>query len=231
MTSEESEKPAQKSLPSSRMKMDKQIDVLKSFVVYFTKNNAPASYKEIAPLTNSTPTTVSGTLKFWKDSGMLQGDTGKYQPTPTLTEFARKYNWGDQEGAWELFRTALSGTWYVSNTIMLLSIKKQVSADEIINSLGSASGNASREGEVGEALVTLFSLLEMAKIVIKGPDEMYTINPGFEKKVGRKLVADETKSLTQVRINGELYAIETDQLKKFILENGRSLNATQQELQ
>ena len=74
-------------LPSHYFNLDKQIQILKAFVVFHEKNGKGATYKQIASILGSDKSRVSTCLKFWYRIGLLIFDNRAYKPSPSLTNF------------------------------------------------------------------------------------------------------------------------------------------------
>ncbi len=229
-TAEEKGHSQPRSLPTWRCNMDRQLDILRAVVVFFDKNNRSASYMEIAPLASVDATNVSGTLGFWKDIGILQSDGRKYQPSKDLTDTVRQLEWGDKDAAWRLFRQAIATAWFVLHLTMSFQIRKQMTPDELVSSLGNASGIPKKDKNTSVSLRNLVALLEMSGILLKDSSEIYTLNPELGAPEQKVLSVDEQKSLVQVRIGRELYAVEVDRLREFVKSSGKTLDSREHQL-
>lgn len=220
-----------KSLPSHRCSMDKQIEILKSIVIFSERNSGPASYKEIAPLAHTDPTVVSGTLGFWKDIGILEGETGKCRPSTALADMVRQLTWGSNDHAWQLFRETTKDSWFMSHVSMSFQLKKQMTSEELINSLGAASGAPDRNPSTAASLRNLVILLEIAGAVVKDAQGIYEVNPGMLSFNQPILKVSLEKTLVRIRIGNELYAVDATKLKDFVRSVGSTIDSTEQVLQ
>jgi len=214
----------EKALPGLNLNMDKQIDVLKAFVVYYDKNQKGTSYKEIALIIKSSPTNVSESLKFWKSIGILKSDDRTYRPSQELINAIKKMEWGDVEEGWRIFRDAMRDSWFVTHLIMAFRVTTSMTEIDLLNSLGSASGASSR-AKVEKPLRNLLRLLEISKIVLKDDKGNWTLNEKLKmSREQEPIIADETKDTMLVRIGSELFAVDINSLREFVVKNGKKLD-------
>ncbi len=211
--------------------MDKQIEILKSIVVFSERNGSPASYKEIAPLAHLDPTVVSGTLGFWKDIGILESESGKYRPSKALADIVRQLTWGNKDDAWQLFRETTKDAWFMSHVSMSFQLKKQMTLEELINSLGAASGVPDRNASTAASLRNLVALMEIAEVVVRDVQGIYQVNPEMLAPKQSVIRVNLEKSLVRIRIGNELYAVDAAKLKDFVKSVGKTIDSTDQLLQ
>jgi len=218
----------QRSLPTFRCNIDKQIEILKAVVIFHDKNKVPASYKDIAPIADLDPTIVSGTLGFWKDIGILQGETGKYQPSNTLIEVIRQLTWRNEEGAWRIFREAISNAWFFAHLTMAFQIRKEMTPEELISSLGKAAGLIDRDKNTTTSLRNLVALTEIAHVLVRDSNGNFTMSSELTSTKQQTLTVDVQKSIVLVRVGGEVFAINAESLKEFVKSNGKAVDPNQQ---
>ncbi len=218
----------EKILPGSRLTIEKQISILKAFVAFYEKTKVGASYSEIAPIVNISGANVSGILKFWRSINMLETDNNKNQPSKVLVEIIRNIQWGDHESGWSIFRTAVRDSWFVSHLTMSFRIKATMKYDDVINSLGIASGSTKRDKNMTASLRNLVELLELTGILSKDESNIFQLTELESHKM--PISVDQEKDLLQVRIGDEIYAIDTETLKEYIKKNGKKLDSNLQHI-
>jgi predicted transcriptional regulator len=216
-------------LPFDQVGLDKQLDILKSCVAFYSKESKPAGYKEIAPLAKISPPMVSGCLRFWASIDLLQGSGGKYVPTESLIEFCNKLSWGAESEAWAILRNVLSKTWFVKHVEMGFSVAPSMSEEELLRLLGSTAG-LPRDKVTLASLRRILELLERGQI-IKKTDSGYSLDQK-STVIPKPSVIDvaSEKNLITFVVGGETYAVESEELKSFIKAKGRPLAKAEHEI-
>lgn len=209
-------------LPFDQVGLDKQLDILKSYVTYFTQESKPTGYKEIAPLARISPPMVSGCLRFWVSTGLLQGTGGKYAPVKSLVDFCNKLSWGAEDEAWAILRSALSKTWFVRQTEMGFKVAPQMSEEELIKLLGTTVGKP-RSNVILGSLKRIIELLEKTKIVTKADDKYSIDQKTVADQTSKSISVPDENNLITFVVDGEKYAVVSEELKTFIKEKGRSM--------
>lgn len=213
----------EKILPSSMLSMEKQIDILKAFAIFHSKQGKGATYKEIASIVGASHANVSGTLKFWKNLSLLEEDNSVYTPSKSLIEFNKKIQWGNEDEAWEMLRSTLNEQWFVLLIKSKFELRDKIRSEDLINSLGSASDASSSNKNILTSIKRILDLLEISKLIINDGQGSYTLNhESSEKK--RELIVNDSKDIMQIKINDEIYGIEVDALKEFVLSNGKKID-------
>lgn len=216
-------KSSAKELPGTRLSVEKQIAMLKAFVIFCDKNNKGATYKDIAPIIEASPTNVSDSLKFWKSLNILESDGNACKPSKQLDDAIRKIEWGDEENGWEIFRQALKESWFLSHLMMAFRLKPSMTESDLIDSLGSAFGAPNRL-ETIKPLKYLLQILEISKTVLE-TDGNLTLNSNIKLSGETEtLFVNDEKDLLQVKIGNELYAIDVSLLKNFVIKTGKRLD-------
>lgn len=215
--------------PSHYFPIEKQIEILKAFVVYYGENNTGTTYNEISKILVYDKSYVSSSLKFWKEIGLLSQDKAAYAPTQPLLDFNQKIQWGEEEEAWKIFRVAISGSWFVDQIKMKFQLKSILTRDELMKFLGIGSGAVSGDKNKQKSISILINLLEISKVILKGDDGNYTVNSDIGKS-NNTVNVDESKEMLQVKIGEEVYAIDSDKIKTFVLSNGRKIDTSIQQM-
>lgn len=217
---------SEKALPGAKLNMEKQIAVLKAFVVYFEKNKKSASYKEIASIVKASPTNVSDSLKFWKSIGILVSEGGAAKPSQKLSEAIRTMEWEGPDKGWMAFRDAIKNSWFVEHLMMAFRLKSPMSEADIVSSLGQSYGSAGKS-KIRKPLKNLFQLLVMSGVILK--DEKGNLTFNKDVKISERpetIVVNETKDMIQIKIENELFAVDVQLLKEFVAKNGKRLDDT-----
>jgi hypothetical protein len=103
---------AAKTLPTDRMKVEKQLDMLRAFVAAsVARGNGPVSIKEAAAVASVPESTPSLVTAFFLDVGLLSRVEGKYAPSQDAVRYDRATSWGQQNPASKL-APCLRGQWF-----------------------------------------------------------------------------------------------------------------------
>lgn len=217
-------------LPSYRLAIDKQMEVLKTFSVIEKTKGTGSNYKDIAKQVGVNANNVSDSLKFWKENGFLEGDRGVYTPSQALKEFNQKIQWGDEESAWSVFRNAVKDSWFVTELKIKFHVKNMLTQEELVQTLGLASGISKKDSRITVSINNLVEILEKSKIIAKEENGTYSMNSSSGKE-DKKIAIDESKDLVQVSIGDVLYAVDVSKLKEFITSNGKKLSKSIQKVE
>jgi len=223
----------EKVLPSHAIKIEKQLDILKAFVVLSERGKKTTSYKEVAPLAGiKSKTNVSGCLKFWYSIGFLEKENKKYKASDITVEFFRKLESGNENDAWSLIRAHLAKTWFGESIISAFKIRSLLSENDLVNVLGSASGVVKRDNMTIRSLKAIVKLLELSKVIIKDEKESYRLNQELTKGVKRREVKlPEDKDVIIITIGEESFVLEVKDLKEFVRNRGKRLAKEKIELE
>jgi len=211
-------------LPFHGISIDRQLDILKAFCVYYDKYGKPASYKDIAPLVGLHPTKVSACLKFWKSVGLLDKKGGDYAPTEKAVEFARRREWKDDAGAWAVFRSAVGHSWFMEHAATFFRMKENATEENLVVSLGSVSGIAQGDKATIGSLKSVVRLLELCGMITKSNENSYRANREAIEGLETKVEIPDDKHLVQVIIGEEMFAVDAKELQAFVKEKGHRVD-------
>jgi len=224
LSDKKKETQAAKELPFEKVGIEKQIEMLKAFAALREKKER-STYKDVGPTIDLHPTLVSSCIRFWKSIGLLEVQDGGYRASNALLEFAKKSEWGAEDEAWSIMRGHLKESWFVEHLAVAFRIKKSLTEDELVNSLGSASGVTKRDAKIMKSLRILVELLVLSRIVMKDQTGSYTFNPELSGEKAKSIEVPENGDSVKVRIGSEVYVVSREQLKEFVRTHGRKLAA------
>jgi hypothetical protein len=210
-------------VPYHKISVERQIDILKGFATLYEKKKR-ATYKDVAPLINMNATDVSACLKFWKSVDLLEEDNSGYRASNAVCDFVKKIDWNPEE-AWSIFSRQLKDAWFVEHVGLAFQIKKSLSEEELVNSLGSASGMTKRDAAAVRSLRAIIKLLELTKKIIKGESGNYTLN--LESSTDQKIEPieiPEDKDMIKAKIGEETFAVSIKELIEFVRKQGKRLS-------
>ncbi|MCD6445177.1 hypothetical protein J7L49_00090 [Candidatus Bathyarchaeota archaeon] len=214
----------EKVLPFERVKIEKQIDILKAFAILSARGKKSATYREVASLVGVNETNASACLKFWRSIKLLEKENKGYRASEVAMEFFRKLEWGDEEGAWSLMRDHLTRTWFGESVIDAFKLRSSMSEDDLINLLGSASRIVKRDSTTIRSLRLIVKLLEMSKIVIKDEIGNFKLNQKLIKELRKiEIKLPENKDVIKVTIGKKSFVVEVKALKEFVKKHGKEL--------
>ena len=216
-------------LTSSRLSLEKQFEVLKTFAVIHQTKGTGSNYKDIASHVGANATIVSESLQFWSENGLLEGSRGTYTPSNSLIEFNQRIQWGDEDSAMQILRNALQNSWFITELKIKFQVKNTLTQDELKQTLGLASKISKKDANTMSALNNLIELLEKIQVVTKDENGMYSMN--INTVNGKKTISvSDSEDMIQVMIGNELYAVNTDEIKEFIISKGKKLSKTIQKV-
>lgn len=229
MTKEKSGNKERKALPSSKLSLEKQFEVLKTFAVIQQTKGVGSNYKDIASQLGANASAVSDSLKFWSENGLLEGDRGTYVPTSSLINFNQRIQWGDEDSALQIFRDILRDSWFVVELKIKFQVKNKISQDELKQMLGLASKISKKDTVTMTALNNLVELIEKVKIVAKDEDGQYLWNMDSDKE-RKEISVSDSEDMVQISVGDELYAVAVEEIKEFIISKGKKLSKTIQKV-
>jgi len=125
-------------LPNPDLSFDRHWEILKAYVVASKEGNNPVSYKDFGKLTVA-PTTISGNNKFFEHIGFIskvKGARGKYLPTQEAIDLCNDRDWNKEANVKSRLTKLLNKTWFGQSVKDLLTIKKKINEDELLEHLG-----------------------------------------------------------------------------------------------
>lgn len=222
-TNSELETAEEKAVPFYNLSLEKQLNVVKAYVVFYEKNKKAAEYKEIAPIAGVHPTQVSGCRKFWRSVKMLEPKDKGDVPTNVAIEYAKKIEWGQKEEAWKSLAYHLRDVWFVKHIVMIYRLHELLTEEELINILGSGADIPQRDAKTLASLKILIALLEKSFILLKDEKtEKFKLNPEFLKR--EPIEIQEEKDMVSFVIGKDRFAVSIDEFKSFVKEHGKKLS-------
>jgi len=218
----------EKVLPFHGLSMGGQLNIVRGYVAFFNKTGEPATYRDIAPLINVSPSTITKCIDFWKFLGMLKPHgRGRYVPTETAIVFDKLMEAKERSEAWKLIKKQLKKTWVAEHLGMAFKLKEQMNEAELVKSLRSVFEIEKGDKHVIKSLDNLVKLLELAQIIRK--DEKMFFGKKFflslkSEKV-EELKIPEDRDMIQIIVDKERYAVDMIDLKELVKQRGRRLNS------
>lgn len=211
-------------LPFYNLSFDKQIDVVKAYVVFYDKNKKAAHYKDVASVAGVHHTQASGCRKFWRSIGILEEKNGVDIPTKFALEFVRNLEWSKEDQAWKLFRNHIINIQFVNHVAMALRLQKTMSKDELMNSLGSAAGLHRKDSHIVDSLRILLELLIRSRIIKEDEEtKKFMLHPELTKEAKPFELPEKEENLISVIIGNERYVVSPQELKDFVKKHGKKV--------
>jgi len=189
-------------LPDAHLTLDKQLEVLRGYVVASEKGSKSVGYEEVARLVSIGKSRVSGCNKFFESVGLLKsvkGQRGKYMPSNEVIDWNNKYQW-DSESAKLILKPLFEETWFAKLTKKSLEVKSEISEKELISKLG-VEAEASPQDE--PALRQLIEYMATFKVIEKDEKQNISMSVGGISKVeeGEKEVKIEKEYKNPIQVN------------------------------
>ncbi len=110
-----------KMLPSTRISVSKQLDILRAYAAASGKGAKPATTEEAAEIVKMAPTTVIMANAFLCSVGLLKrSGTGSYLPSTEVVDFLGAWDW-DQKTASHKLAPCLRRTWFAEALLPRIS--------------------------------------------------------------------------------------------------------------
>jgi hypothetical protein len=112
--------------------------------------------------------------------------------------------------------------WFITELKIKFQLKSKISTEELIKSIGMASGLQSKDAGTTKSIEVLIQLLELGKIIEKDSDGNYVLK--FDSSKPKEITVDDSKDLILIKIQDAVYAVDIKELKSFVAEKGKSVN-------
>ena len=211
----------QKKLPSNACSVNTQVQILKDVAVAYQSKSDGSNYKDIAQHMGIPPTSVSKVLPFWKQVGILENKGRNYVPSTILIEFNKQFEWRDESSAWKTLGSALKDSWFMGALRTKFQRKNSLSSEELLQTLGYASGILKKSPKIKSSLQMLLNILEKTNLVKKENDTDYVI--GELETTRKTFKIEQEKDMIQVSVGAELYAVDSSKLSNFVTTYGKKL--------
>jgi hypothetical protein len=159
-------KPAH-ALPSPRVRVAVQLELLKAYAVGSNFGGATTTYIKAAELAGIGPNSASLCNAFFYDAGLIVRADSGVVPTQPVIEYARALDWGREDAATKL-ATAIRNTWFAQTLVMHLKMRS-ISVTEAIQKLAEEAA-AGKEHQ--PALRMCVEYLEVSGVVRRNGDQL-----------------------------------------------------------
>jgi hypothetical protein len=145
-------------LPSDRIAMDKQLEMLRAFVVASqSENGNPVTNDTVGRVMQMKGATVMVMNAFFKDVGLLMlASAGKFLPSQYARDYEGKYKW-DKEAAGLKLAPALEDRWFAQAISPIVQMKPLRKSDAV-TILAEASKSSPKYRDRLEMLIELLSI-------------------------------------------------------------------------
>lgn len=152
-----------KSLPTDRVTVDKQVEIIRAYAAVFAANNRqPVSNEQVGEIVGLSGSTVSQTNSFFTDIGLVsRADDGTgFIPSAEVIEYNNACQWDLSEARAKL-RPLFERTWFYRCLVPRLQLAPQSQA----TCLALLAGESKAQADHNERLLKLIGFLEVAGIV------------------------------------------------------------------
>lgn len=131
-----------KVIPTERIKIEKQFDLLRAFVAASGPTGKPVNNKDAAAILNMADTTVSLANNFFVEMGLLTKTGNGFMPSAEVIGYAQAYDWNPDTAAYKL-APLLSKAWFFEAIAPKLKFSTAgMDEDDVIKLLAEASAAA-----------------------------------------------------------------------------------------
>lgn len=134
-----------RTLPTIRLTVAKQLDILRAYAAASAKGTRAATINEAAEIVRMAPTTVSMANAFFASIGLLKrSDKGAYIPCVEVVQFLAQYEWDRKTAGYKL-APKLRESWFAEALLPRISFEP-IDEKDAVNLLAEAA-NAGPEYE------------------------------------------------------------------------------------
>jgi hypothetical protein len=126
-----------KTIPTERIKLERQFDLLRAFAGVYSATGKPVSNKEVADIVQMSDTTTSLANGFFTETGLLSKAAGGWVPADEVVAYHRSYEW-DRDAAARELQPVLARCWFWEVLQPKLGFRPMDEKDAI-NALGAAA--------------------------------------------------------------------------------------------
>lgn len=172
---------------STEVSFEKQLDIIKAYVVASKEGREPTDYNQVAGFANVAPATVSACNRFFVHVGVIRQaeESNKYLATEQAIEFHRAINWNKEEEAKGILRGLISKTWSWNSAKGYLEVHGSASRKDLIEKLGYDAGADPKKHGVGVGY--LIDYMTYCGL-LKESDGTFEVSAGIELESSNKLV-------------------------------------------
>jgi hypothetical protein len=156
---------AEKSLPTDRVSISKQVELLRAYGA-LGKDGTPVTNVAVAKMIEVNPATAGLANAFFLEAGLLVRTPDGLLPTAEVIAYARAYDW-NRETAFTKVAPVLRASWFGVALLPKLEFRKQLGRVEALAVLAEAAG-ASKEHK-GQVFA-LVEYMALAGIVVVDGD-------------------------------------------------------------
>jgi hypothetical protein len=138
---------ATKALPTDRIKLGKQLDILRAYVGAGGVDGRAVSNTEVAQIVQMQPSTVSMGNAFWTDVGFLQKGEGGYLPSQDVVNFSRAHEWNPDSAPHKL-APLLENAWFVTRLMPKLRFREVKEEEALIDLADEAGAGLHHKGQL-----------------------------------------------------------------------------------
>jgi hypothetical protein len=125
-----------KRLPTTRIKFQKQLDIIRAYGIKSQNGTRAASYRDVALVVGIHANTVSLMVGFLVENGFLERMGSETMPVKPVLDFAQAYNWAAETAPRKL-APIIRNSWFGGILLTKLAFRS-MSEDEAIAELGGA---------------------------------------------------------------------------------------------
>ena len=184
-------------LPSGRLKVDKELGMLKAYVSQSKSGEKAVHFNDIAGLIQAHETSVSASKEFWEEIGLLQRESrGVHKPSRDLVAWASKVEFNPAEANGNL-HAAYEHAWFGDTIRSAFQVHGVLKKEKLAHILASTAGGEKDEtGPRSRVLVELLietGYLTEAENGNLSPSAKSTGTPGPEGAEIERLQLSEPK--------------------------------------
>lgn len=160
-------------LPTNRIKISKQLDILRAYAASSGPNLKPVTNEDVASIVGMNESTVSLANAFFNKMGFLEKGSGGYIPCEEVREFNRAHDWGPETAGHKL-APRIKDAWFAEAIIPKLSFSPM--SEKAV--LGAFADACSAEQDYEPQLKVLLDYMEVAGIVTRDGEEVHLVKRG-----------------------------------------------------
>jgi hypothetical protein len=136
-----------KTLPTSRIAVTKQLDILRGYVHASGQEGKPVKLNDLASIMGMHPNTVTLANPFLSDVGMIARGEGGYIPATDVIAYTSAYDWNPEKAAIKLAPT-IELTWFAKLLMPKLRMRPMDESEAISELAAEASAGTDYKAQI-----------------------------------------------------------------------------------
>jgi hypothetical protein len=200
-----------KFVPTARLTVSKQLEILRGFAVTFQTTKEPVSNDQVAKVSDVKPSTAAMTNYFFKSLGLLLGKGNRFTPSDETLAFSSAFQW-DRSTAARKLAPSFERAWFATAVSARLKMRP-ITVKEAIRILAEESGASKHYEDQLEMCLRFLDVVGLISITggqITAADELFGPLPEGVSEPSDQVITQSSpavQSRSRVTAEGNIPAV------------------------